>query len=238
MDISWNKIFLQASYTWAQSKGNTEGGVKSDIGQGDTSVTQDFDYKELTVDTYGFLPNDRRHSLKVFGNYEFTDEWSIGANLLVQSGRPINCFGTLDLNPALPIYEQRATGTRRERPHHHQLHSASVRFVVHALPEIDREGGHRRCRRRAGSARHARSLALDQQPRPELRVPADFVPGLQFKLDVFNVFNHQKVTSVSEVQQDGCTGEVLQNLPPADVVTRPRVRSASWSSTTSNLRST
>ncbi|UWX04123.1 hypothetical protein H1235_01560 [Pseudoxanthomonas sp. NC8] len=66
--------------------------MKSDIQQADTSVTQDFDYKELAVDSYGYLPNDRRHSLKLFGNYQFNDEWSAGGNLLVQSGRPINCL--------------------------------------------------------------------------------------------------------------------------------------------------
>ena len=87
-DGNWDKFFLQGSYTYAKSKGNTEGGVKSDIGQADTNVTQDFDYIELTIDTYGYLPNDRRHSLKLFGNYEITDEWAVGANLLVQSGRP------------------------------------------------------------------------------------------------------------------------------------------------------
>ena len=48
------------------------------------------------------------------------------------------------------------------------------------------------------------SLDLNFAYRPE------YVKGLQFKVDVFNVFNHQKVTSVSEVQQDGITGEVLQ----------------------------
>jgi hypothetical protein len=37
-----------------------------------------------------------------------------------------------------------------------------------------------------------------------------FVPGLQFKLDIFNIMNHQKVTSVSEVQQDGTTGQILR----------------------------
>ncbi|MGN7831906.1 TonB-dependent receptor [Pseudoxanthomonas sp. 22568] len=94
---SWDNFFLQGSYTYAKSKGNTEGGVKSDIGQDDTSVTQDFDYLELTTDTYGYLPNDRRHSLKVFGNYQFNEEWSLGANLLIQSGRPVNCLGVLTL---------------------------------------------------------------------------------------------------------------------------------------------
>jgi hypothetical protein len=92
---NWDKFFYQASYTWSKSYGNTEGGVKSDIGQDDTGTTQDFDYPELTIGSLGYLPNDRRHAFKVFGNYQLTDEWSVGANFLLQSGRPENCFGFL-----------------------------------------------------------------------------------------------------------------------------------------------
>lgn len=177
LDGAWDKFFMQASYTWSQSKGNTEGGVKSDIGQADTSVTQDFDYKELTVDTYGFLPNDRRHSLKVFGNYEFTEEWSVGANLLVQSGRPINCFGTLTLEDG-------------------SLHPYGASFM--------RCGGEPRPRGTSGRLPWTNSIDLNVAYRPS------FMEGLQFKLDVFNVMNHQKVTSVSEIAEDGATGNALE----------------------------
>lgn len=89
-DGNW---FLQGSWTIAHSYGNTEGYVKSDIGQDDAGVTQDFDYPELMEGAYGNLPNDRRHTLKVFGAYKLSDEWQLGANLLVQAGRPINCIG-------------------------------------------------------------------------------------------------------------------------------------------------
>ncbi|RZA21400.1 MAG: Oar protein [Lysobacteraceae bacterium] len=91
---SWDdKWFLQGSYTFAKSIGNTEGYVKSDNGQDDAGITQDFDYPGLMDGAYGYLPNDRRHSLKLFGAYQITDEFRVGANLLVQSGRPHNCFG-------------------------------------------------------------------------------------------------------------------------------------------------
>jgi len=43
--------------------------------------------------SYGYLPNDRRHTFKVFGSYSFTDEWQVGGNMIAQSGRPRNCFG-------------------------------------------------------------------------------------------------------------------------------------------------
>ena len=94
VERAWdNKWFMQASYTWAKSIGNTEGYVKSDNGQDDAGITQDFDYPGLTDGAFGYLPNDRRHSLKVFGAYQLTEEFRVGASLLVQSGRPYNCFG-------------------------------------------------------------------------------------------------------------------------------------------------
>ena len=182
-DVTYDKFFLQASYTWAQSKGNTEGGVKSDIGQRDTSVTQDFDYYELTVDTYGFLPNDRRHSLKVFGNYEFSDEWSMGGNLLVQSGRPLNCLGTLTL-PSGAL---------------HPYGAAFMRCDNKPVP-----------RGTAGRLPWTTTFDVNVAYRPA------FAKGLQFKVDVFNLLNSQKVTSVSEIAEDGATGADLETyLMPA-----------------------
>ncbi len=91
---AWDdKWTLQGSYTWSKSYGNSEGYVKSDIAQDDAGITQDFDFAELMEHSYGLLPNDRRHALKLFGAYRLTDEWTVGANLLLQSGRPKNCFG-------------------------------------------------------------------------------------------------------------------------------------------------
>ena len=88
-----DKWYVNASYTWAKNYGNTEGLVKSDNGQDDTGTTSDFDYPEIMKGANGYLPNDRRHSIKAYGGYKFTPEWSVGVNLLVQSGRPTSCFG-------------------------------------------------------------------------------------------------------------------------------------------------
>lgn len=94
VERSWDeKWSLQASYTWAKSIGNTEGYVRSDNGQDDAGITSSFDFPGLMDGSYGYLPNDRRHSLKVFGAYKLAEEWTLGASLLVQSGRPYNCFG-------------------------------------------------------------------------------------------------------------------------------------------------
>ncbi|MBI5257062.1 MAG: TonB-dependent receptor [Burkholderiales bacterium] len=89
-DGKWS---AQASLVIAWSRGNTEGYVKSDNGQDDAGITQDFDHPGLMEGAEGWLPNDRRYTLKASGSYAVTDEWRLGASLVAQSGRPKNCFG-------------------------------------------------------------------------------------------------------------------------------------------------
>ncbi len=84
---------IRSSYTYSRSEGNTEGYVKSDNGQEDAGITTDFDFPQLMDGSFGFLPNDRRHKLKVFGNYRLSERLVLGGNMLIQSGRPINNFG-------------------------------------------------------------------------------------------------------------------------------------------------
>ena len=92
---AWDdKWFLQGSYTWAKSIGNTEGYVLSDRGtQSDAGLTVLFDVPQLTEYSYGYLPNDRRHALKLFGAYRMGDDFTVSGNLIVSTGRPKNCFG-------------------------------------------------------------------------------------------------------------------------------------------------
>jgi len=89
--------YVMASYTLASSKGNNEGYVRSDNGQDDAGLTTNFDQPGLTDFGYGYLPNHRRHTLKVFGNYRFADiangSLRVGFNSSWTSGRPKNCFG-------------------------------------------------------------------------------------------------------------------------------------------------
>lgn len=88
---------LQGSYTWAKSRGNYEGAVKSDVGQTDTSITQDFDHAANAIGANGYLPNDRRHTFKLFGSWSPLSRLTIGSNLIVQSGRPYGCIGYVPL---------------------------------------------------------------------------------------------------------------------------------------------
>ncbi len=84
---------IAGTYTWAHSWGNHEGYVKSDNGQDDAGITQNFDQPGLVDFSYGNLPNDRRHTVKLYGTYQLDNGLRFGSNLMWQSGRPVSCFG-------------------------------------------------------------------------------------------------------------------------------------------------
>ncbi|WP_137167048.1 TonB-dependent receptor [Salinimonas lutimaris] len=84
---------LNFQYTWARSVGNFEGAVKSDIDQADAGVTQDFDFPALMDGADGYQPNDRRHTFKFYGSYDVTEDFIVGFNSSLQSGRPKTAFG-------------------------------------------------------------------------------------------------------------------------------------------------
>ncbi|MFT4248728.1 MAG: TonB-dependent receptor [Pseudomonas sp.] len=87
------KWYAKIDYVWSKLQGNTEGQVNSNTGQSDISMTVDFDYARLMEYAGGYLANDRRHQLKIYGSYQLTDEWNLGANLLIASGTPKTCLG-------------------------------------------------------------------------------------------------------------------------------------------------
>jgi hypothetical protein len=89
-DGRWSGNF---SYTWSKNKGTAEGYVQSNLDQEDAGATQDFDFGSLTDGSNGYLPNDRRHVFKAFGNYALNDSMRLGGNLVVTSGRPVSCIG-------------------------------------------------------------------------------------------------------------------------------------------------
>lgn len=94
IEKSWDEVWsLKALYTWSHNYGNTEGFVKSDNGQDDAGLTQDWDHPYLMDGANGNLPADRRHNIKVYGAYAVTENFLVGANLNVASGRPWTALG-------------------------------------------------------------------------------------------------------------------------------------------------
>ena len=182
-DGTWEDTFIQASYTLAYSKGNTEGGVKSDIGQDDTNVTQDFDYKELAVDSYGYLPNDRRHALKLFGSYSFNDELAVGTNLLAQSGRPKNCLGVLF-------------------PFNGGIHPYGSAFFRCGTTQAGGRDGPSEAVPRGTAGRLPWTWSVDLS----MAYTPRWAEGLTAKVDVFNLFNKQETIAVQDAAENAATG--------------------------------
>jgi outer membrane receptor for ferrienterochelin and colicin len=87
------KWFAHVDYTFSKSYGNTEGQVKSDIGQNDVSKTQDWDAAELMIHSNGLLANDRKHQFKAYGYYQLTPEWMFSGSIRLTSGAPKSCLG-------------------------------------------------------------------------------------------------------------------------------------------------
>ena len=94
IDRSWDERWdFNATYTLAFSRGNAEGPVDSDTNFDDSGRTENFDNPWVNSTAYGYLPNDRRHQLKMRGSFGITPAWQVGATFAVLSGRPVNKFG-------------------------------------------------------------------------------------------------------------------------------------------------
>lgn len=97
-----DRWMFQGSYTWSKNRGNVEGLVKSDIGQWFVHQNDDFNVPANMDGAYGYLPNDRRHKLRLWGLYEVTKRLTLSANVFAQSGRPVNAFGREHPDYAVP----------------------------------------------------------------------------------------------------------------------------------------
>ena len=164
IDRAWdNKWSFNAAYTLSWTKGNAEGPVNSDTDFADAGRTEAFDNPWVNEGSYGYLPNDHRHQIKLRGAYAIGDSWEIGATLSAQSGRPINEMGECNpydldacfysfyiLNEATGEYELRPRGSGGTTPwtfdmganvtYRHSFSTAdlSVKFAVYNLLDQQR----------------------------------------------------------------------------------------------------
>jgi len=96
------KWFGKLDYLYSRSYGNSEGQVRSDVGQEDVSATMDWDYATLMDYANGALANDRRHQIKAYGSYQIAPEWMLSGNLSIASGSPKTCLGAYGPNGTYP----------------------------------------------------------------------------------------------------------------------------------------
>ena len=194
-DGQWS---FNASYTWAQSYGNTEGLVKSDNAQDDAGITQDFDFAELMDGAYGYLPNDRRHTFKAYGAYAMTDNLTLGANFILSSGRPLNAFGK---------------GHPDGRPPY-----GDTFYVCNGCDDEDMANEYTRFPR-------GNFGRTDWTPRLDLNATynMDFYETVvTFRADVFNVLNASAVQRRNEIAELNVPGDTNPRFMAADSYQTPR----------------
>lgn len=108
LDRSWDEQWsLSTSYTWAKSYGNYEGSVRSDFSTAEPNAgfTTAWDFPSLLEHGSGYLPNDHRHTLKLWGTYRLAKNWIMGFNWQSQSGAPYSFYGYHPTDANAQIYE-------------------------------------------------------------------------------------------------------------------------------------
>ena len=116
---------LNASYTLSYSKGNAEGPVNSDTNFADTGRTEAFDDPWVNFGGDGYLPNDRRHQIKVRGAYALGEHWQFGAtlNAAVGSRRSARSASAIRSTAQLPqLLHLHGELHRRRRQRVYELH--------------------------------------------------------------------------------------------------------------------
>ncbi len=178
---------LAGSYTISRSEGNFEGALKSDIGQTDAGITEDFDFLSFMPGQYGLLPNHHAHQFKLNGTYSPFENFLVGGNLSVISPRPYGCIGAANEGYLDGAVANAAYGV-----------PANARFCNQAV--VDR-----------GSV-----FTADWTTRFDLSfrytIPETLMPigNVVLRADIFNVFNLDSATEASE------NGEVGVASPDPD----------------------
>ena len=176
------KWWLKVNYTYSQNKGNAEGQLLSDIGQGDVATTQAYDFPEFSVNADGKLPNNRTHQIKVFGAYQLTSEFGVGGNMVFASGRPKNCIGNAPV--AAPSSQPFVPGG----PVTTYSGYGSAYFFCNGQPSPRGSAG---------------TLPAEFTSDVNFKYQPSMLPGLTLKADVFNVFNRQVAEVVEERYNTG-----------------------------------
>ena len=187
MEFSFERQFdgkwgLNGSYVLSVSKGNYEGGVKSDNGQDDTGLTQDFDEPGWMDGSYGYLPNHHRHQFKLWGAYKPTDRILLGFNGVLASPRQFGCIGTY------PYADGRAAVTSAASWYCSNPAATGLPLVAGQTPTLTDPGY--TAPKLIGRGRSFQSDWLKQLDLSiQYQVPIEGLRGLTLRADAFNVLN-------------------------------------------------
>jgi len=177
------------NYTYTRLRGNFEGAVKSDNNQTDAGLTQDFDQPGFLDGAFGDLANGREHAFKLYGRVKPTDWFEVGVNAIVESPRKFSCIGNYQNDSATFEYSYGAA-------------SFYCRQAAFGGDGLDSGAGNDGTG--TGSVLVPRGTAFesDWNKRIDLGVtltPAPVsMPGVKFRVDVFNVFNWKSEIDFNE----------------------------------------
>lgn len=187
LELSLDKPFdghwgFNATYTYSKSRGTAEGYVQSTLQQEDAGLTQDFDFGSFTDGANGYLPNDRRHVIKAYGTFKVAEDWRVGGNFILASGRPISCIGFV---PSTVPDFNKVDGKGGSGDYT----SASSYYCVNPTT------GKSELVPRGSRGRTPWTSQLDTQV---AWTPKLGNGRLTLQVDVFNILNNQKVVRVNE----------------------------------------
>lgn len=194
IQFQFNKAYrdgwgVGGSYAYTRLRGNYEGAVKSDNGQDDAGLTQDFDQPGLLDGADGVLANQRAHSFKLFGTYEIANGFRVGANMLFESPRKFSCIGFHPTDEFASLYGAASYFCR-------QPQFADNGGIPNPFVPANPDGSP------ATSYLVPRGSAFQSDWRKQIDVNVQYdiagLPGSFFSVDVFNVFNFKSKLDYQE----------------------------------------
>jgi outer membrane receptor protein involved in Fe transport len=192
--MATEKLFISASYTWSHLWGNTAGLVNDDDNQADPGWTVSYDYAGLQDNASGNLPSDRRHTMKLFGSYAVTEDFTVGLNANIGSGKPVSAMGIHPENVgACATAAWASCPSRNERGHDASFYD---------------ENGDNASRGTYGTTDWTYVFDLSATYRLDV-----FENDLMFKATVYNLFNSSTQTTVDQgrTKTDSDTGNTVMD---------------------------
>ncbi|WP_265569798.1 TonB-dependent receptor [Sphingomicrobium nitratireducens] len=190
IDKAFNGLYqFNANYTYTDLRGNFEGGVKSDNNQTDTGLTQDFDQPGFLDGAFGDLANGRKHSFKFYGYVQPIEWLGISTNIIVESPRKFSCIGNYKNDSSTFEYSYGAAS----------YYCRQAEFGGDGLSSGTAADG-----AGTGSVLVPRGTAFESQWNKRVDFGLSFdlaplsLPGSQFRIDVFNIFNWDQKLDFNE----------------------------------------
>jgi len=85
-----DKVWLNFTYLHSTTEGNYRGRYFVETEERDPNLTEAFDVPALVVNTDGPLPQDQRHQVKLYGNFQVSPNFTAGGTFRFNTGSPFS----------------------------------------------------------------------------------------------------------------------------------------------------